>query len=70
MRVKMLVESVKKLIGGEDQLKLSCVRCGPDGVLIPSSAEGGMKIKISDPQFVGAFKPGQTFHLDFTETSL
>ena len=76
MRAKLKIETITQSIYG-DQIKMVAVcpdkftdgGLSEDNTFAKFTPSATLDITVQNPALVGAFKPGQTFYVDFTSAS-
>lgn len=74
MRAKVQVQSVKRQVGGSEELVMAPVSSGPygpngeseDNTFARYTPSGSLVLQVNNPELAGKFAPGQKFYVDFT----
>ena len=73
IRAKMQVQSVTKLAGGDEIVKLSAVYGGStnaeDNSFSKATPQASLEMYVSNPLAQGKLLPGRKYYLDFTEAA-
>ncbi|MES2705129.1 MAG: hypothetical protein V4726_00870 [Verrucomicrobiota bacterium] len=68
MRAKFKIDSITRTEYG-DTLKMSPVSNGQkeDNTYSKFTPSGSLTMEITNPELIGTFTPGETYHMDFTK---
>lgn len=71
MRAKMQIQSIKQVLGGYSEVvEMAAVYGGStndeDNSFAKTTPSGKIELQIANKELHGAYKPGDTFYVDFT----